>query len=490
MIPSALANKTPDKPTEENQKDILTMICEGRKHKELKADIKDAVVLIVLIFMSMFSRFFRVQYPRYVIFDEVHFGKFVTYYRNGEYFYDIHPPLSKLIMYLHSYLTTYEENYDFNMLQFKNEKYPNYNYVSMRSVNAFFAGLCPPIMFAIARAMGCSFNASLLISLMTISDICMIVQGRFILSDGILHFFSCCAILTFFLDYRLNTVFTFSLEALFIGLACCCKFTAGGIALCVFVFEFIYAFTKSDNKNRKTYILHAYYRCCFILLTIISCLLFTTVIHLELLPYRPENNETFVTPLINNPLVSKHDTNWTARANSSPVILRSFELLLHQLTSNLDRNMTHPYSSRWYQWPLLTGKSIVFWTDDQRMVVNMGSPLLYYPVFFLIIIGIAYSYGRNKFCTKQFICIVGYLCCLLPFALVPRVTFLYHYTLSLLFGILHAGVFVDKLPPKIRGFLFPLLDVCVIVGYFLWAPLAYSLVELDFDFLKWFSNWY
>ena len=33
-----------------------------------------------------------------MVFDELHFGKFVNGYVKGEYFFDIHPPFSKLLI--------------------------------------------------------------------------------------------------------------------------------------------------------------------------------------------------------------------------------------------------------------------------------------------------------------------------------------------------------------------------------------------------------
>lgn len=39
-------------------------------------------------------------------FDEVHFGRFTTYFLNGTFFFDVHPPLVKLVFaYTGMYVT-------------------------------------------------------------------------------------------------------------------------------------------------------------------------------------------------------------------------------------------------------------------------------------------------------------------------------------------------------------------------------------------------
>ncbi|MFN7088533.1 MAG: phospholipid carrier-dependent glycosyltransferase [Candidatus Paceibacteria bacterium] len=50
--------------------------------------------------LGLITRFLFIWNPPEVVFDEVHFGKFLYAYFTGEYYFDIHPPLGKLILAL------------------------------------------------------------------------------------------------------------------------------------------------------------------------------------------------------------------------------------------------------------------------------------------------------------------------------------------------------------------------------------------------------
>ena len=60
---------------------------------------------IVLAVVSLAVRLYRIGTPDGVVFDEYHFGKFVNNYFDGQYFFDIHPPLGKLTLAFFGLLT-------------------------------------------------------------------------------------------------------------------------------------------------------------------------------------------------------------------------------------------------------------------------------------------------------------------------------------------------------------------------------------------------
>ena len=68
----------------------------------------DRAVLLLLSALALVTRFAMLAYPRQVVWDEHHFGKFVNGYLSGAYFFDIHPPLGKIILMIASALGGYD----------------------------------------------------------------------------------------------------------------------------------------------------------------------------------------------------------------------------------------------------------------------------------------------------------------------------------------------------------------------------------------------
>ena len=56
--------------------------------------------LVVLVFAALGfgTRFWDIHEPNETVFDEVYFGSFTTSYVERQYFFDIHPPLGKLVL--------------------------------------------------------------------------------------------------------------------------------------------------------------------------------------------------------------------------------------------------------------------------------------------------------------------------------------------------------------------------------------------------------
>lgn len=99
--------------------------------------------------------------------DEAHFGKFGSHYLQHTYYFDVHPPLGKLLVGLSGYIAGYNGSFEFK----SGEKYPEeLDYTTMRAFNALFGVAMVPMSYFTARALNMSRPAVWLITLMVLCE--------------------------------------------------------------------------------------------------------------------------------------------------------------------------------------------------------------------------------------------------------------------------------------------------------------------------------
>ncbi|KAK8890060.1 hypothetical protein M9Y10_034819 [Tritrichomonas musculus] len=457
--------------------------------KKLVLDTTDAVAVVFFMAVGMMSRVFRIQFPQTVVFDEVHFGNFTNWYIRGQYFHDIHPPLSKLIMAGVAKAAGYKAEYNFAKIE-PTSKYPSMIFVALRLTPAFFGALCVPLSYLIMRVMNARHFAAAIAAFMVMFDCMLIVEARHILSDGILHFFSCLAILSIFLHERYYTLFTFMFEGFCLGCVASCKYTSGGIVLLAFIRQFdITSITSLFKKNNLRNLTSSAIRCCILTFIVIIIHITCFWIHLTILPYEPENRVD-MPECVRKGLVNMKNPNWRQRANAPSMLYRIISLIIYMHRGNMRIGHRHPYSSPWYTWPLATGKWLLFWTNEGKHIICMGNVLLWWPVFFSIVINLIRSLLLFDFQSEESSMLFGYLLSYMPFMLIPRDVFIYHYAIPLLFGIYNLNLLIERwLPPVCRGYCYLLFVSMAAFGYVKWNPWAYGLTTPDFYFLVWNRKW-
>lgn len=455
-----------------------------RRTKSLELDGTDSVAIIFLTAIGMITRIFRIQYPAYVVFDEVYFGNFTNYYLKGTYFHDIHPPLAKLIMAGVAYYAGYKGDYQFEAYG-EDKKYPSMTYVSLRMTPAFFGALCVPLSYFIMRAMLCSHFSSFVAALLVASDVMLVVEARHILSDGILHFFCCLAIFSIFLFERASNIYSLIFEGVCLGCAAACKYTSGGIVLLAIIRQFQIYEIPNFVKRVRGAIIRSGILCS--LVAIIHFICFS--IHLTLLPFKP-TDDIGMPDCVRKGLVDRLSPDWDARSRAPSMLKRVVSLALYMHFGNMAIGGGHAYSSPWYSWPLATSRWVLYWTLEGKHILCMANVLLWYPVFFAVIGNIVRVLLKGDFTSELASMLFGYLLSYLPFLLIPREMFIYHYAIPLLFGCYNIAVLIDReMTPKIRGFMYCSVTAMAIFGFFLWAPWAYGLTTPDFDFLVWNNAW-
>lgn len=150
-------------------------------------------VLGVVTVLSFISRFYRLAEPPHVCWDETHFGKMGSYYINRTFFFDVHPPLGKMLIGFAGHLTGY--NGSFSFLK-PGQSYGSHSYVGMRGFCAFLGAGLPPFIFLIVLQLARSVAVALLASLLVLLDTGCITLSQYILLDPILMFFIMGAVLS------------------------------------------------------------------------------------------------------------------------------------------------------------------------------------------------------------------------------------------------------------------------------------------------------
>lgn len=132
----------------------------------INAPKPERLVLFAFIVLGLLTRFFRISAGKYVLWDEAHFGKFGSHYLKRTFYFDVHPPLGKMLVGLAGYLAGYDGSFEFAS---GSDYISTVNYVGIRMFLACFSAFSVP--FAYLTAVQLKFNqaACVLVGLMTLA---------------------------------------------------------------------------------------------------------------------------------------------------------------------------------------------------------------------------------------------------------------------------------------------------------------------------------
>ncbi|XP_025046342.2 protein O-mannosyl-transferase 2 isoform X6 [Pelodiscus sinensis] len=164
-----------------------------RSWAPLEAPVGVWAPLAIVTLLSFASRFYRLSEPPHVCWDETHFGKMGSYYINRTFFFDVHPPLGKMLIGLAGYLSGYNGTFPF---QKPGDRYEHHNYIGMRGFCAFLGSCLVPFAYLTVLELSKSLSAALLAASILIFDTGCITLSQYILLDPILMFFLMGAVLS------------------------------------------------------------------------------------------------------------------------------------------------------------------------------------------------------------------------------------------------------------------------------------------------------
>ncbi|CAK9822719.1 Protein O-mannosyl-transferase 2 [Anthophora retusa] len=159
------------------------------KEEKKTMDLNWYLLFGIIVILTAGTRFYKVTEPQHVCWDETHFGKMGNWYINRTFFFDVHPPLGKMLIALSGYLTGYDGTFPFEK---PGDKFENVKYVGMRIFCTFLGATIVPLSYLIVWDLTKSIQAATFSALFILFDVGLLTLNQYILLDPILLCFMMC----------------------------------------------------------------------------------------------------------------------------------------------------------------------------------------------------------------------------------------------------------------------------------------------------------
>lgn len=410
----------------------------------------------ILLALGILTHFLFFGHPSQVVFDEVHFGKFVSGYYTHEYYFDIHPPLGKLLIAGFGKLFDFKPEYSFTDI---GNKFPDSKYMVLRFLPSLVGTLIPAVIFLFALELGFSRRAAFSAGILIALENAILTQTKFILMDGFLILFGFLALLFYF---RKKIV----LAGIFAGLTISIKWTGLAFLAIMLIVEAVKFF-----KTFGTYGWRRIPRIAMKLILVPIIIYFSVfAIHFTILS-KPGPGDAYMSQTF----------------HSKNILGKFTELNVEMYSSNKRLTASHPYSSQWYSWPFMA-RPIFYWIYDNSRIYFLGNPIVWWASTVGILMGLTLIAVRRSDKIMEFLA-MAYFINLLPFMGIKRVMFLYHYLVALIFAVLMLIYLIDK--TKNRRKIFAGLIIASAIAFVYFAPLSYglNLSPKAYEARNWLSGW-
>ena len=407
--------------------------------------------LLIIFAVSLFTHVLFFGQPKEVVFDEVYTARFISSYSKGEYYFDLHPPLAKLMGYgVGEVLGIDYKSLDFGSIGNTLSE----QVVSLRILPLIAGILLPIVIYLICINLNISKTSSLVAGLLVCLENSLIVQSRFILFDVIMLLFGFLSVLLYLKYKKDKNKYYLLFSALSVSLAFSIKWTALAFILFILLLEIQ---NKIGFKKLVKFIS---------VYSIVGLLTYLGIFYV-------------------------HFSFFSGIEGS---FLHNFIVLnIEMLRSSTTMTATHPYSSLWFTWPIML-RPLFYWQniEQTRFIYLLGNPFIYWSgILSIIYLSTLILFRKIKDNTSTFI-VMGFIVNFLPFIFIGRVMFLYHYESALVFAIIAIAFLFDS----IKNEKYRKITILVVVGlslatFIYFSPLTYGL-ELNSEQLNsrmWLSSW-
>ena len=456
------------------------------------------LALATIWIFSAILRFWRLGAFNTLVFDEVYYAVFANNYLIGKEFFNAHPPLSQYIIAVGIWLGSLIPMSTEQVNDLAGSLLSTFSY---RWMNAVTGSLIPILIGAIAWQLTHRRSYAVLAALFAALDGLFLVESRYALSNIYLVFLGLGGqlyLLLAFADNSSGRIVKLTVSGILLGACVGVKWNGLGFLLGIYILWLLawsVRFLESWDERGKIVSHHRakppkssrLWLDNFTQLNIVSVGWYFAL--LPALTY----GVIWIPHLLMNP-------------TSGFWQIHQEILQFHQQVGG---DEIHPYCSPWYSW-MVMGRPIAYFYQTARNtgeivpaypplpsgvgeiiydVHAMGNPILWWLstlaiilLAFVILLEL-FGKGRQKFACNQSTCLMAYLVVnyaanLLPWSIVSRCTFIYHYMSASVFALMGLAWIVESWLTS-RKIVYRQIGVSVVVlivaAFCFWLPIYLGL---------------
>jgi len=446
--------------------------------------------LLLILFLGAALRFYNLGVIPGETFDEIFYPLYGLNYLSGEKFFSVHPPLGTYLISLSIYLYYLMPWTD--TLASTAFEIANIDPISYRWLNAATGSALILVAYKLSMQLLNQKRFALLVALFFCLDGSLLVDSRFGLINIYLSFFGFIAMLFMVKAFKNKNSQSqnIALLLIFLGLTISVKWNGlgfWGVGLASMILIFLLSKINSSMKKNTT------------MVSAEERLKNLPLVALLIVPF-------FVYALVWIPDFIFMDQFSYSEKHQQMAAFHS---------NNLEES-PHPYRSAWYTWPVMI-KPIGYYFAANDVLLPDGAkqtvftnvhlfpnPALYlFSLLAIVIMTLAWIRGGyeaivTKSYTPEFLVmsfiLIGFYGNLLPWALVSRSLFLYHYQPASGFAFLALGLLLYKATlqrSKAIEFLYRGALILIIAAAIYWLPFQLGLdIERDrFYQMMWSKAW-
>ncbi|ELR97725.1 phospholipid carrier-dependent glycosyltransferase [Gloeocapsa sp. PCC 73106] len=398
---------------------------------------KSGVLLLILIWLlALALRFWGLSRFNTLVFDEVYNAKLANSYLIGEEFLNAHPPLSRYLIAMGMWIASFLPSDSVNDLTGSLRSTFSY-----RWLNALMGSFIPLVVGAIAYELSGRQRQAILAAILVSLDGLFLVESRYALNNIYLVLFGLLGQLL--LLWGLKRPRLLIAAGVSLGSAIAVKWNGLGFLLGMFLVSLV----SRKWKNLGMY------------LGIVPLItyVFLWIPHLIM-------NSRYNFGEVHHNIVNFH----SSIGNTATV---------------------HPYCSSWYSWIVMWRPVAYFYETTQiatekiiYVVYGTGNPLLWWfasgSILIVLIDALLKLTNQQKLSFTSTYLLCNYSANLLPWMLVSRCLFLYHYMSAYVFALLALASILDTLlasPHKPAKQLAKVGIILIISTFIFWLPIYLGL---------------